>query len=198
MSLDRASFIATIQMLKPQSEYKPFGRWRNGLIAARSYTDHVKVREAGPEDMNGLGLIEEECFGTERFSEPTLMAFLVREDAFALVAEDEGAILGVALCLCSRARGEGRIASMAVLKEHRRKGIATRLLKEAEAVLESRGARTFGLEVNVGNEPAISLYLKNGYALRAIIRDYYGAGGHAYVMERTLPSTGKSVRVRPS
>jgi len=148
--------------------------------------------------MPGLARLEEECFGAERFSENTLTAFLVRDDAFALVAEEHGEILGVALYLCSGGRAEGRIASMAVLKEHRRKGIATRLLEEGESALERKGAKTFGLEVDVGNEPAIALYTKHGYSLRAIIRDYYGSGRHAYVMEKTLPPRGRRLRIWPS
>lgn len=148
--------------------------------------------------MPGLTHLEEECFGVERFSETTLRAFLVRDDAFALVAEDGGEVLGVALCLYSEGRAEGRVASMAVLKEHRRKGIATRLLEKAESALEKKGARTFELEVDVENEPAISLYSKHGYSLRAIIRDYYGSGRHAYVMEKTLAPKGRRLRIWPS
>jgi len=185
-------------MLKPKSEYKPFGRRHNGLIAAGSYRPSVKVRKAGPRDLPSLIRLEEECFGVEKFSENTLMAFLMRDDAFALVAEEMGEVLGAALCLCSDSRAEGRVASMAVLEQRRRNGVATLLLREAEGSFEKRDARTCGLEVDVANEPAIALYLKHGYSLRAIIRDYYGAGRHAYIMEKVLPSKKRKVSVRPS
>jgi ribosomal-protein-alanine N-acetyltransferase len=157
----------------------------------------VKVRQATLDDLGGLVRLEEECFGAEKFSEATLKAFLVRDDAFAIVA-DEGGVVGAALCLCSKSRAEGRIASIAVAGRERRKGVATSLLRETEAALEGRGARTFGLEVEVENGPAIALYTKHGYTLRAIVRDYYGAGRHAYVMEKVLPSNGRRVSVRPS
>lgn len=158
----------------------------------------MDVREAAIKDLGGLMRLEQECFGAEKFSETTLMAFLLRDDAFTLVAEDEGQVIGAVLCLCSKSSAEGRIASMAVLEGRRRKGVGTLLLCEAEKSLESIGARTFGLEVDVGNEPAISLYLKHGYSLRVIIRDYYGAGRHAYLMEKVLPSKKRKVSVRPS
>jgi ribosomal-protein-alanine N-acetyltransferase len=157
----------------------------------------VKVRRATTDDLGGLTRLEEECFGAEKFSEAVLKAFLMRDDAFAIVAEEEG-VVGAALCLCSASRAEGRIASIAVAGRERRKGVATALLRETEALLEGRGARTFGLEVEVENEPAISLYTKHGYTLRAMVRDYYGAGRHAYVMEKTLASKGPRVSVRPS
>ena len=158
----------------------------------------MKVRKAGQQDLPGLMRLEEECFGAEKFSENTLMAFLVRTDAFALVAEEEEQVKGAALCICSNSRAEGRIASMAILHEHRRKGVATCLLKEAEDAFQQMGARTFGLEADVNNGPAIALYTKHGYHLRAIIRDYYGMGRHAFVMEKVLPSEGDKVSVRPS
>lgn len=157
----------------------------------------MKVREAALEDLGGLMSLEEECFGVEKFSEATLNAFLLRDDAFALVAEEEG-VVGAALCLCSSSRAEGRIASIAVLERERRRGVGSLLLRETEARLEARGARTFGLEVDVENGPAIAMYTKHGYALRAIVRDYYGAGRHAYVMEKSLRSEGPRVSVRPS
>jgi len=158
----------------------------------------VNVRKAGPKDILGLMKLEETCFGTEKFSENTLMAFLMRDDAFALVAESRGAVVGAALCLYSESRSEGRIASVAVLKGYRRKGVATRLLRESEAAFAERGARTFGLEVDVANDPAIALYLKHGYSLRAIVRDYYGAGRHAFVMEKVMQTKKRKVSVRPS
>lgn len=142
--------------------------------------------------------IEEECFRAEKFSENTLMAFLMRDDAFALLAEEQGDVIGAALCLCSDSRREGRIASMAVLHDERGRGVGTLLLRSAEEAFEDRGAMTFELEVDVGNGPAISLYQKHGYTLMAMIRDYYGSGRHAYVMEKVLPSKERKVTVRPS
>lgn len=158
----------------------------------------MDVREGTLEDLEGLMKLEQDCFGSEKFSENTLKAFLVRDDAFAVVADDGGEVVGAALCLCSKSRAEGRIASMAVLGARRRKGVGTLLLGEAEKHLAVMGARTFGLEVDVGNEPAIGLYLKHGYSLRAIIRDYYGAGRHAYMMEKVLPSKKRKFTLRPS
>lgn len=158
----------------------------------------MKVRKARPQDLPQLMRLEEECFGAEKFSAITLRAFLMRADAFALVAEERGEVSGAALCLYSEYRAEGRIASMAVLEGCRRRGVAAGLLEKAEEAFEKRGARFFGLEVDVANESAIALYLKHGYSLRAVIRDYYGAGRHAYMMEKVLPPKGRKVNVRPS
>jgi len=158
----------------------------------------VNVRKAGLSDLPSLIGLEEECFSNERFSVSTLKAFIMRADAFAVVAEESGQVVGAALCLCSRARVEGRIASVAVVGGMRRRGVATMLLREAEEELQRIGARIFELEVEVNNRPAISLYLNRGYSLSAITKDYYGPGRHAFIMEKAMPSKKRRVRVRPA
>lgn len=158
----------------------------------------MDVRKAGPSDLPSLVALEEECFSNERFSLSTLRAFISRADAFALVAEESGRFVGAALCICSAARAEGRIASVAVVGGMRRRGVGALILQEAEAEFGRMGARVFGLEVDVGNRPAISLYLKRGYSLRGVVRDYYGPGRHALVMEKVLPPSGRKVTVRLS
>lgn len=142
--------------------------------------------------------LEEECFGLERFSQNVLQAFIIRDDAFALLADEANEILGMALCLFSRDRREGRVASVSVREDHRRRGVGSALLAEAEAELERCGANTFGLEVGVANQPAIGLYLTHGYTVTAVMRDYYGPARHAYVMEKALPSREGKVRVQVS
>jgi ribosomal protein S18 acetylase RimI-like enzyme len=47
----------------------------------------------------------------------------------------------------------------------------------------------------VDNQPAIRMYLKHGFAIRATIEGYYGADRHAYVMEKAVESVGRRVRV---
>jgi ribosomal-protein-alanine N-acetyltransferase len=142
--------------------------------------------------------IDERCFGRERFSETTVMAFLRRDDAFSLLAEEDGEPVGAALCMFSELRGEGRIASIAVLKEHRQKGIGSALLRDCEMRLQSNGVRTVWLEVKVENVEAIDLYLRHGYTLRAMIKDYYSSRRHAYAMEKVLESKKERVLVIPS
>lgn len=158
----------------------------------------MRIRKAELRDLPRMASLEEECFGPERFSRNVLQAFIVRDDAFALLAVEGGEVVGTALCLCPRGRREGRVASVSVSGTQRRKGIGSALLGEAEAQLRRRGARVFELEVEMFNRPAIGLYLKHGYAVAGIIREYYGPGRHAYVMEKTLPPEGDKVKVRIS
>lgn len=154
----------------------------------------MQVRKATIEDMQGLLTIEEECFGVEKFSTETITAFVVRSDAFVVVAQDEGAIVGSAMCLFSTLQREGRVASVAVLPQHRRKGIGRMLMTECEKEFMMRALTTFSLEVDVENEPAIALYESKGYEINGMIKDFYGPGRDAYMMVKK-PRTAKRVRV---
>ena len=156
----------------------------------------VKVRKAESTDLQSLLEIEEKCFGSEKFSPETVTAFLERYDAFIVIAEEEGGLLGSAMCLVSMERREGRIASVAVLKDRRGQGIGSMLLAECENIFLSMGLEEHSLEVETVNEPAISMYLSRGFQIVGMIEDFYGSGRHAYYMVKKI--RGKTVTVRPS
>lgn len=156
----------------------------------------VKVRKAESTDLQGLLAIEEKCFGSEKFSPETVTAFLERDDAFIVIAEEEGGLVGSAMCLVSMERREGRIASVAVLTDRRREGIGSKLLAECEAIFLCMGLEEHSLEVETNNEPAISMYLSHGFRIIGMIEDFYGSGRHAYYMVKK--TRGKAVTVRPS
>lgn len=150
----------------------------------------VDVRDAEPEDLPGVMAIEDECFGSERFSPETVRVFMEREDAFLLVALEGQRVIGAAMCIASPRCSEAKIASIAVLKEFRRKGVGSALLRECESKFVSGGASRSGLEVEVNNQPAIDLYSKHGYQLIGIVRGYYSNGRDAYYMEKALKGWG--------
>ena len=61
----------------------------------------------------------------------------------------------------------GYILVLYVLPEHRRRGIATALLKTAQAWAQARGDRQIGLQVFADNAAALALYRKLGYQPQA-------------------------------
>lgn len=154
------------------------------------------IRQADEDDMPALMGIEEECFGAERFSAEIVRAFVERDDTFVLAAVEGDDIVGSAMCIASDLRKEGKIASMAVRRDHRRKGIGTRLLSECENGFNLQGALKYSLEVEATNEAAIGLYLGNGYEIKATLKDFYGLGRDAYYMEKNVDPTRREVKVR--
>lgn len=141
--------------------------------------------------------IEEDCFGNERFSAEILRAFLVRSDAFVMLAVEGDEVVGSAMCLLSTDRREGKIASIAVLRSHRGRGVGALLLEECENVFRSHDLSRYTLEVEAENQPALSLYLSRGYEIKGIIRNFYGKDRDAYCMEKRV-GTGSRVRLQPS
>lgn len=157
----------------------------------------MEVRKATIADMPELLKVEEACFGIEKFSPETVMAFVVRDDAFVVVAEEGHEVRGSAMCMFSKAQGEGRVASVAVLPQFRNQGIGRRLLTECEKQFSGHALRRFSLEVDAENEPAISLYTTKGYEISGMIKDFYGPGRDAYMMVKK-PRTGRKVPVKVS
>lgn len=68
---------------------------------------------------------------------------------------------------------EVHVNNFAVLPEHRRAGVASRLLERVLSDGASRGAHRATLEVRRSNEPALRLYEKFGFAVTAVRRNYY-------------------------
>lgn len=147
--------------------------------------------------MPGLMKVEEDCFGIERFSPQVVRAFIERESAFIVVGIEDDEIVGSAMALYSEEAQEGKIASIAVLRRLRGRGIGAQLLEECENVFMAHGLSRFSLEVETNNEPAISLYNTRGYETKGVISDFYAPGRDAYCMEKRLGSE-KGVRIRPS
>jgi ribosomal protein S18 acetylase RimI-like enzyme len=154
----------------------------------------VIVRAADEWDMERLLEIEQECFGTEKFNAETVRAFVVRDDAFVLLAIDKDEIVGSAMCMVSDLGREGKIASIAVLKRCRGGGVGSALLDECERVFLSHGLTKYTLEVDVMNKPALSLYSSRGYEVKTSIQDFYGVGRPAYIMEKNIEPKKTNIR----
>ena len=129
------------------------------------------VRTLGPGD---AGLLEEmsAMFG-EAFGEldtyggarpgPAYLAQLLGNPLFIAVAALEGTevIGGLAAYLLPKfeqERSEIYIYDLAVAKPHRRKGVATALIRELQAIAAERGAWVIYVQADHGDDPAIALY----------------------------------------
>ena len=81
---------------------------------------------------------------------------------------------------------KGHLVSIAVMPEHRSKGIGSALLNaEFEAMEQSSCQETY-LEVRTTNKTAIEMYKKLGYTVARRLRGYYIDGEDALLMIRTL------------
>lgn len=83
-------------------------------------------------------------------------------------------------------QGTGHITTVGVVPEHRRRGLAQKMLRHAEDALRNRDITTVSLEVRVSNIAAQSLYRDLGYATVQRLNNYYNNGEDAFLMVKSL------------
>lgn len=95
-----------------------------------------------------------------------LQNLLTKDHVVALVALDGGHVVGglVAheLPKHEQARSEFYICDLAVDASHRRRGIASDLIRQLQEIASSRGAWVIFVQADYGDKPAIALYEKLG------------------------------------
>ena len=69
--------------------------------------------------------------------------------------------------------GETDMMNIAIHPDYRNQGIATELISALIEALNERGSHSLMLEVRASNEPAKSLYLKMGFDVVGVRKNYY-------------------------
>ena len=106
------------------------------------------------------------------------------------VAESNGRIVGYALAKLDEdsTTVHGHITSLAVLRTHRKLGIAAKLMRAAHDAMQGTfDAEYCSLHVRVSNAAAIHLYVDVlGYAQNDVEAKYYADGEDAHDMRKTF------------
>jgi len=98
---------------------------------------------------------------------PDYISSLLNSDSFVGIVAvlDDHVIGGLAayeLRKFEQARSEFYIYDLAVLENHRRAGVATRMIEALKPIAASRKARIIFVQADYGDDPAIALYTKLG------------------------------------
>lgn len=104
--------------------------------------------------------------------------------SYRIVAEN-GQVTGFIFVMI-KPDGTGHITTIGVAPEHRRRGLANRLLAHAEKALKKREVSTMMLEVRVSNIAAQKLYQRSGYTIVQRLVKYYNNGEDAFLMVKPL------------
>lgn len=112
------------------------------------------------------------------FSVPEAAAWSAEDFRLALqrdlsmrVAEEEGIVCG--LVAFRMMADEAEILNLAVDSTRRRRGIGSRLMKDALAACKAAGVRKIFLEVRDSNRDAQKFYLQMGFTAVGRRREYY-------------------------
>ncbi|HXC96490.1 MAG TPA: N-acetyltransferase [Edaphobacter sp.] len=144
-------------------------------------SNKIVVRDYRPTDLIAMFRLDEACFAEEfRFDLESMREFAEEPNVIVRIAENGcGGIAGFVVAHVERIASElqAYLVTLDVAREYRRRGVAKRLMSEAESQAAKAGVRWIQLHVFTGNEAAIHLYEKLGYRRVKIHRGYYGRAG---------------------
>ena len=108
-----------------------------------------------------------------------------------LIAEISGELIGYIMCKTEYGFSnfkklgfvkKGHVVSVAVIDEHRGKGIGSELVNESLKGVKMRQCGEMYLEVRCSNTDAVKLYEKLGFSINQRLKTYYRDGEDAYLM----------------
>ena len=151
------------------------------------------IRPAGPEDIEDVTRLEQECLGVDAWSEG-----LVREGIKGdlptityLVAELDGEVVGHAVT--SSVGDIAELQRIAVAESHRRRGVAAGLLAGVVDAARRTPADRLLLEVREDNATAAAFYESRGFVEVGRRRGYYRDGAAAVVLGKEVDRDGTSL-----
>lgn len=155
------------------------------------------LRAATPRDIDGLQILENSCFDSDRLSRRSFQHFINSAHAELIVAAQNDFLLGYALVLYRRGTSMARLYSLAVSSSARGKGIGHALLLDAETKAMGHDRHFLRLEVNCHNQAAIGLYRHHGFYTIAELPQYYEDGSDGVRMEKALERPAPTYPPRP-
>ena len=128
------------------------------------------------------------CFKAgENYTKHTFSYLLNEPNSLSYrVVTPDNTIVAFIFIMANAKDGTGHITSVAVAPEHRRRGLAVKLLQHAEEALRKRNIGIMMLEVRVSNIAAQNLYRRHGYLTVQRLPKYYNNGEDGFLMVKSL------------
>jgi [ribosomal protein S18]-alanine N-acetyltransferase len=148
------------------------------------------IRPATPDDVPAVADSELESFPGDAWTAEYLEAVIEGQlpTIRLLSCEHDGAVVGHAIV--SILFEDAELQRIAISPAYRRRGLARELLHEVLALATREGAERMLLEVREQNEPALALYLDEGFVEIDRRERYYADGATGIVLERLLTAPG--------
>lgn len=139
----------------------------------------VKIEEAKIKDLKHIFDLEKQCILVNAMSESQIETAINDSNYIVLKAVVENDIVGFVIVQKS---DEYNIDSIAVEKEFRNWGVATKLIDKVHNIAKDNKVNVLSLEVSDKNITAYLLYKKIGFEQRRIRKKYYEDGSNAIEM----------------
>jgi ribosomal-protein-alanine acetyltransferase len=131
-----------------------------------------------------LAALEAALFGVDAWSQAAVLGELDGPGREAVVAVEGDEVVGYAITL--RSADLVDLQRIAVSPDHRRQGLARRLLEQVLDRARDEGADRMLLEVSASNTAALAFYAAADFVEIDRRRRYYRDGTDAVVMRRSL------------
>lgn len=131
--------------------------------------DMITIEKMSREHLSEVASIEEMSFSLPWSLES--LELMLTEQASALVALEDGRVLGYVGMMC--VLDEGQIINVAVHPDARRRGVGRTLMEAAQTYAKERGIVFLSLEVRESNIAARSLYSSLGWEEQGIRKGFY-------------------------
>jgi ribosomal-protein-alanine acetyltransferase len=131
--------------------------------------------------------LDQRCFvDGEAYSRDTFEYLLTAPESVSYRAVTQGgAMVGFIIGLVEPDH-TGHVTTVGVAPEHRRRGLANRLMEKVEDGFRRRDVRMVRLEVRSINTGAQQLYRNLGYTVTQRLPHYYSNGGDGLLMVKSL------------
>lgn len=145
------------------------------------------IRPLTDKQLKEVLLLNQRCFRKgENYTKQTFSYLLSEPNNLSYrTVTPNGEIVGFVFITVTN-EGTGHITTIGIAPEHRRRGLAQKLLLHAEEALMKREINTIFLEVRVDNMPAQNLYRQLGYAVVQRLPKYYNSVDDGFLMVKSL------------
>jgi len=139
------------------------------------------------EHLNDVLRLNLRCFvGGENYTRQTFKHLLTEPNVLSYrIVTSEKHLAGFVFVFANK-KNVAHITTIGIAPEHRKRGLAKKLLKHVEAALLRRNFDSIVLEVRVNNYKAQNLYHKLDYSIIQKIEGYYSNGEAAFLMAKNL------------
>lgn len=157
------------------------------VVRPRPLEPRYDVRPLTTAHLDECWRLDQRCFvDGEAYGRETFEYLLTAPEAISYRAlTAEGVMVGFIVGLIEPDH-TGHITTVGVAPEHRRRGIAYRLMEKIEEGFRRRNVRTARLEVRSINTGAQQLYSNIGYIVTQRLPRYYSNGGDGLLMLKSL------------
>jgi ribosomal-protein-alanine N-acetyltransferase len=147
----------------------------------------IKIESASIRLLDKLYEIEGQCFNQEAFTKRQIAYLLTDYNTIGLVAKANSDIAGFIISQVEIENDTlyGHIITINVAPAYRRRGIASKMLKETEEILKAKGITECHLEVREDNSAALKLYENSGYQKICRLEKYY-SNKHGLYLKKSL------------